>query len=351
VKNSVVRILFLFFVFTAVFCATLTAQVPEQDSRSGPLQDCPLPGEPLIFDAGTVWNGTFLSHVFVIDNTGTEPYEIADIDEGEGVRIARFTRTIPPGGKGDAVLEVATGRLNGPVRKTARVRFRNPRRPPLELVLTARVRTSVEVAPVNRIQFKNDKGSPLTWHFRVSSPREPDFAIRKVETHTPYLRTEFRLRESGGTSGNVYDLAITLDPETPIGPLPELVRIRTDIPDGYPGEIFITGEIEGPIVVQPERVLFRAPEDGSYLPVRVGLSNRRGAPFKVTAVKPDAPQMKWKIVPSEKGGLTQAVELQWSERALEKLKYGRLVLMTDVAEQPNIEVDYTVFPRVEREGK
>jgi hypothetical protein len=307
----------------------------------------------LLFDAGTIWNGTFLSHVFVIENTASEPYEIDDVIEGEGVRIARFTRTIPAHGRGEAVFEVRTGRLKGPIRRSALVHFKTPRRAPLELVLTAEVRRSVEVAPVNRVQFKHDRGKPLVWHFQVTSPRKPDFTIRKIEPHTPYLKPDFRLLEGsgGGASGHVYDLTIRLDPQAPIGRLPELVRIRTDIPDGHPGEIFIMGAIEGPIMTRPERIVFKVREDGSYPPLRVSLSNRRGAPFKVTGIKTDAPQIQWKRISAQEGGRAQVVELRWSEAAVEKLKYGRLILVTDVADQPSIEVPYAVFPRIECEGK
>ncbi len=361
-KNLIVSIVFVLFCFAALSCTTLTGPIPKpdgpsraatQDVPSGPRQSAPLPRETLLFDAGTIWNGTFLSHVFVIENTGSEPYEIDDIAEGEGVRIAYFSRTIPAGGKGEAVFEVATGRLKGPIRRSALVHFKTPRRPPLKLVLTAEVRTSVEVAPENRVQFRNDRGKPLTWHFQVTSPQKPDFTIRNIETLTPRVKSEFRLLESAGTgaSGHVYDLAITLDPKTPIGTLRELVRIRTDIPEGYPGEIFITGAIEGPIMTQPERVIFKVREDGSYSPVRVGLSNRRGAPFKVTDAKTDVPQIQWSIISPQEGGRAQVLELRWSEAAVEKLKYGRLILVTDVADQPSIEVPYTVFPRVECEGK
>jgi len=324
------------------------AQVAGQTPLSGPQKSASIPRESLLFDAGTIWNGTFLSHVFVIENTGSEPYVIYDVGEGEDVRIARFTRTIPPGGKGEVVFEAATGRLKGPVRLTALVQFKSPRRPPLELALTAQVRTSVEVGPVNRIEFKNDRGKPLAWHFRVISPQNPDFTIRKIETHTPYLKSEYRLLESGGaaSSGHVYDLTITLDPETPIGPLRELIRIRTDIPDGYPGEIFMRGDIEGPIMAQPERVLFRLGDGGSYSRVRIDLSNRRGAPFKVTGMKADDPQMQGKVISSQGTGPDQVVELRWNGVAVEKLKHGSVILATDVADQPTIEVPYVVFPHI-----
>lgn len=359
-KNLIVFMLFFLFSFTAVSCTTLTGPVPKTDGMStgvtqalpsGQEQDGSLPGETLLFDAGTVWNGTFLRHVFMIENTGPEPYEIKDVSEGEGVSIAYFTRTVPAHGKGEVVFEAATGRLKGSVRRTALVYFKTPRRPPLELVLAAEVKTSVEVGPVNRVQFRNDRGKPLTWHFQVTSPQKPDFTIRKIETHTPYLKSEFRLLENTGVtgSGHVYDLTVTLDPETPIGLLPGLVRIRTDIPDAYPGEIFITGTIVGPIMAQPERLIFKVREDGLYSPLRVTLSNRRALPFKVTGMKADAPQIQWTVVSSQEGGRVQVVELRWSEAAVEKLKYGRLTLMTDVADQPNIEVPYAVFPRIECE--
>ena len=52
-----------------------------------------------VFSAGKIWNGTFIRHVFVIDNSGALDLEIRDIIEGDGVRAARYTRKIPAGEK------------------------------------------------------------------------------------------------------------------------------------------------------------------------------------------------------------------------------------------------------------
>jgi hypothetical protein len=74
-------------------------------------------------------------------------------------------------------------------------------------------------------------------------------------------------------------------------------------------------------------------------------------PFKVTDVKTDAPEIQWKVISPQGSGLSQVVELRWSGAAVEKVKYGRVILVTDVADQPNIEVPYAVFPRIECEEK
>jgi len=186
----------------------------------------------------------------------------------------------------------------------------------------------------------------------VTSPRKKDFTIREIKTFTPHLQSRFRLVKGalGKGQGHVYDLAITLAPDTPIGLLRDLVKIRTDIPDGYPGEIPFSGMIQGTIIFSPRHVKFAVLEDGSYSPALISLSNRKGTPFKVIGMETDAPEIQWKATPF-KDGRAQVIDLQWTGEPRARLKNGKLVLLTDVADQERIEVPYVVFPRLECRGK
>jgi hypothetical protein len=355
-KKWIQWIICLLFILGTASCQTLPAPDRTQGaetrqtlkSASAPKEKAPALPDILVHDVGTIWNGTFIRHPFAIANPGDQPLTIRQVIEGEGVRVARFTRVIPPGGNGEVLFEVSTRRLKGKIRKTAKVCFRNPRRPPLELAITGEVRTSVEVAPENTVRFRNDAGRPLTWHFLVTSPRKRDFTIRGIETHTPHLRTDFRRAKGSESTGqdHIYDLAVTLSPETPVGTFRDLLRIHTDIPDGYPGEIFFSGRVQGPILWSPVHVKFTVLEDGSFSPARISLSNRRGIPFRVTGVETDAPEIQWETHAAQ-GGRAQGIDLLWTGEPGEKLRNGKLLLITDVVGQERIEIPYVVFPRVE----
>ena len=343
----------------SVSCRTLSmpdqAKSSEKASQTAPLPQKKISSQqsPLVHDVGTIWNGTFIRHVFVLENSDTEPWEILDVTEGQGVRIAKFNRLVPAGGKGEVVFEVSTRRIKGKIHKTAQVFFKTPQRPPVELALTGEVRTSVVVAPDKPVHFKADKGKALTWRFQVTSPRKKDFTIQRIGTFTPHLQSEFRLvegPEGNSSGGHVYDLAVTLSPDAPIGLLQDLVKIHTDIPDGYPGEIPFSGTIQGPIIYSPLHLQFSVLEDGTHSPARISLSNRKGTPFKVIGMETDSPEIQWKATPF-KDGRAQVIDLQWTGEPGERLKNGKLVVLTDVADQKRIEVPYVVFPRLECKGK
>ncbi len=348
-KHSIPWMLCVLFILGGVSCQTLSTadQTGGKDDEKAALRP-----ETLVHDAGTVWNGRFIRHTFVLENRDSEPWEIRDVIEGEGVRVSRFSRSVPPGGLGEVEFEVSTRRLSGKFRKTARVDFKSPRRPPIELAVTGEVKTSVVAGPQNVVRFRNEKGKPLSWRFAVTSPQKRDFTIRRIETFTPYLSTEFRrakAAEAAGT-GNAYDLTVTLAAEAPMGIFRDLVKIHTDIPDGYPGEILISGAIEGPIAYSPPHLKFSTLQDGSYPPARLNLFNRRGASFRVIGIETDSIEIQWKAMPYQ-NGRTQVIEIRWTAKPSDRLLNGKLVFLTDIAGEERIEVPYVVIPFLDCQGK
>ena len=311
------------------------------------------PENPIVHDVGKIWNGTFIRHVFEIKNTGKEPWEIRDIIEGDGVRAAGFTKEIPVSGKGEVILEVSTRRLKGKINMTAQALFKSPQnKPPLELVITGEVMTSVEIAPDNNISFTIDKGKILSWHFLVTSPRKRDFNISSIETSSPYLISEYRLLDKNAEKGpgSIYNLKISLAQDAPIGKFREMVKIHTNIRDSYQGEIFFNGEIEGPVMYRPVHFKFTALKDGSFSPARISLSNRKGESFKVTGIETDSSDIQWKENSLQEGRV-HIVDLLWTGDPGKKLKNGKIVVLTDIPEQDRIDLPYVVFPYLKCAGQ
>ncbi len=305
-------------------------------------------GNSMVYDVGKIWNGTFIRHVFVIENTGSRTLEIRDVIEGEGVRAAAFTREIPAAGKGEVVIEISTRRFSGKINKTALVIFEDSELYPVELAVTGEVMTSVEVSPDNTVRFRMDRGKVLSWHFMVTSPRKKDFSITEVDTFTPYLKSYFKpaVGDKNTGQGNMYDLEVTLSPDAPVGKFRDILKIRTDIPDGYPGEIFITGEIEGAIMYSPTHFKFTALEDGSFSPARISLSNRKGNSFRIVGIETDSTDIHWKETTLQDGRVHR-IDFLWTGSPGQKLQNGKIVILTDIEEQKYIEIPYAVFPPVE----
>jgi hypothetical protein len=296
-------------------------------------------------DRGEIWNGTFIRQVFTIENRGPQSLRIRDVREGHGVRVSSFARLIPPGEKGEVVLESATRRSRGKIVRKARVIFDDPDKDPVDLVVHARVKPSFDIAPEPLVRFRIDKGASPSWLFRISSPRKPDFVIENVASRSGKVHAEWTpvAEEGAEARSRIYRLTLALAPDAPIGPLKDLVRIYTDIPEAYPGEIQISGVVEGPLMCRPLHLKFQPGKDGAFAAARLSLSHRQGRSFTVTGIESFDQDLLWEIV-ALKEGRAQVIELNREGSPPARLKSGRITVLTDVAEQSRIEVPYVVFP-------
>ena len=194
----------------------------------------------------------------------------------------------------------------------------------MDLVITGEVATGVVLSPDTLINFKTGRGKALSWHFQVTSPRKKDFLITGAKTSTPYLKSEYRLLDSKTESeqGHVFDLKITLSPDTPVGKFKGMVKVKTDIPDSCPGEAFFTGEVRGIVMYRPVHIKFTELEDGSFFPAHISISNRKGTPFKVTGLTLDTSSIQWKTTRLKKGRVHR-VDLSWKGSRQERCKTAK----------------------------
>jgi len=80
------------------------------------------------FDAKHVKEGQIIEHTFTVFNRGDRPLEIKKVQPGWGCAVARFDRTIPPGGEGKITLRIKTRGYQGVISKSAKVYTNDPRK-------------------------------------------------------------------------------------------------------------------------------------------------------------------------------------------------------------------------------
>lgn len=100
-------------------------------------------GRPIIvvdemdYDFSEVFEGTEVTHDFLVRNTGTAQLLIKDIKTGCSCTTASFTRRIPPGGVGSVSIKLRTRGYGGHgVYQTAHLYTNDPKNPLIALSMS-----------------------------------------------------------------------------------------------------------------------------------------------------------------------------------------------------------------------
>jgi len=165
--------------------------------------------------------------------------------------VARFDRTIPPGGEGKITLQINTSRFGGSIHKTARVTTNDPKRPNLKIGLKGHVWTPVEVKP-RRVYLKGVVGDTLEKLVHLRAQKQEPLVLQIEEISNPERFTA-NLKEL--EEGRLYELRITNQVRTKIR-YREQVKLKTNYPEKPEITIGVMGLIIPPVEVRPKVLTF-----------------------------------------------------------------------------------------------
>jgi len=236
--------------------------------------------------------------------------------------VARFDRTIPPGGEGKITLEVRTKGLQGKLHKTARVFTNDLNNTRVIIGLKGKVWAPISFNPKYArltgivgdnietvVHLRGEKKEPLIVKlFFVSIPDKVEVQLKEAEKGRSYeLRIKNRVQVQGTYTGQV--------------------KLTTNYPEKSEIAIRILGSIRPPLEVRPKVLSFGRMSEGRVeqskksgrsmtRPITVLLN--KGNDLKIQKVESD--KSLFKVVTKEvKPG--RIVQL-WVEPILEKLKKG-----------------------------
>jgi hypothetical protein len=263
--------------------------------------------------------------------------------------VARYDRVILPGGKGEVVLELSTGRLRGKVQKVAKVSTNDPDKTNVNLQLKALIKKSFNISPQDYVRFTIDRGEAWSKEFKVSSPRQKEFKIVKVSSPSRAISATHTLLpdKDSADAGNVYNLKVLISPEAPVGNVKGAIKIYTDIPGASPAMIHLRGRIEGSIHYQPEQLTFTPIINEGAISRTVNFHKAKGKGFKIKEVKAGCDDLKLKIIPVEEGR-SYVLVASWTRDDIKKMHRGVIYVLTDSKEENQLDIPYTVFPGVEK---
>jgi hypothetical protein len=238
--------------------------------------------------------------------------------------VARFDRTIPPGGEGSITLEVNTKSKQGNIHQTARVFTNDPKRSQLTIGIAGHVWTPVLLNPKyarlrgvlgektkTTIRLKSQKQDPLMLELvSVSIPEKVDVALKELEKGRVWeLQVENKVHEQKNYSGHI--------------------KLKTNYPEKPDLNVRISGQIRPHIEARPKVINFgRISEDrvkqfkkkGTHVRRPVTVQLHKGTDLKVKNVDLEGWFYKVIEVKEIQPGKTYRIQI---EALLEKLMKGK----------------------------
>jgi len=137
------------------------------------------------FDFGKIYEDRALTHTFVIQNTGTAPLNIEDVDPDCACTVPSFDKTIPPGGQGNITLTLKPFSVIHQFKKETKVRINDPNQPMLNLVLTGVAQPFIEIQPSHIVRLRGAPGDDIRGQVRFISHLPMPFQITQFRTTIP----------------------------------------------------------------------------------------------------------------------------------------------------------------------
>jgi hypothetical protein len=165
--------------------------------------------------------------------------------------VARFDRTIPPGGEGKITLEVRTKGYQGKMHKTARVFSNDPEHPQVTIGLQGEIWVPIHVAP-RYVRLRGMQDEVIETVVRVQAKKKEPLIAKLASVSIPD-RVEVRLQEI--EKGRTYQLKVKNKVKGEARYIGNL-KLTTNYPEKSEIVIQITGDIRGRLEVRPKMLSF-----------------------------------------------------------------------------------------------
>lgn len=218
-----------------------------------------------------VAKGETIVHAYEIRNDGDAPLEITDVRPACGCTVARFDKVIEPGQVGKIHARMDTSDFAGPVSKSIAVFTNDSDNPKLQLVMKAKVKPYIGVAP-GFARYIYVQGEPIAPIYQTLWAQDGT-DVEILEATSPYDHLTVSVRPAVGeersdkSDGKQWRIEIALDDNAPIGALRQYVEVTTNHPKQQQVKIPISGFVRPRQHVTPVEVDF-GDLDGTALPLR-----------------------------------------------------------------------------------
>jgi len=234
-----------------------------------------------VADFGSVEQGTPVTYVFGLRNTGDAVLHISQVKSSCGCTAAVVSASdVPPGDEARVVASLDTGRIVGRTTKVLSVYSDDPQVPVAALTLTGEVLADLAVSP-NPVYLGRLRRGETASREVVIRPGRPGgtATVRSVGGELEGLQTRLEVAPDGSQR-----LQIALAGNTPLGRFSRELRLQTTSMRQPEIVLPVFGSIEGDVVVLPSQVSFGVASSGASPERRVLIRNRGLQPLNVRRV-------------------------------------------------------------------
>lgn len=282
-------------------------------------------------DAGDVWRGEKPRYVFILKNTGDAPMTVL-AKPNCGCTVANYDTTIPPGGSGRIVADMATATFKGKISKTIDVSTNDPAHPRAVLQLKANVKSIVTVLPADTMPVGLKIGEPTLQALTVQMDPTDSVEMTGVICSSKFATAKM---ESTGQAGR-YQVTVTIGQDAPMGR--SMIAVSGTTTSKREPHFTINLLCEKGVVVTPVSAYM-----GSFTAKPLQAVNqivtlsRQFAPFHITKVESGDPNLlvrQQTVKEGERYILVLSYTGGWSPGIIER----KIVVLTDDPMQPRIEI-------------
>jgi len=298
------------------------------------------------YDFGKVLAGKKVTHAYQFRNVGNADLTITKVSTSCGCTAALPSKTlIPPGEGGEIEVEFDTTLRSGLQSKSIKVTTNDPRNETVRLLIEGHVTPIVEAEP-NYIGFSSAirRGTGAVKGAKLFTTLKRSFRILRATSNVPGIVAAYAPYEREGEKG--YVLTVRLKPDAEPGEYSGRITIALDHPQMETYDLPFYAKVWGYVLPEPPYFVFGQIEKGEEAQKVVTLS-KLDRPFKVTSVK--TPEGPFEVeTRSLEGGMKTEVVLKVRGNAPAGRLEGKVVIETDVADDPPIELQ--VYGRVKGGG-
>lgn len=256
--------------------------------------------------------------------------------------MARFDRTIEPGGSGSITLEIRTQGFQGEVSKTAQVYSNDPKNPRMTIGLKGKVWAPVSIKP-RYVRLRGTEDDEIKGVVHVKGEKEEPFTL-KVVSAAPPEKVEVELRET--EKGRTYEIEVK-NKAPGQARYTGNVKLTTNYPEKPEIVIQISADIRGRLEVRPKILNFgrmsqkrleelKKNQKGMTRSVSVILN--KGGNLKVEKVEMEKSLFKASTEPIKPGQLVRITVEPIYEKLVKGANLDRLKIYTNQKDSQVLEV-------------
>ncbi len=157
------------------------------------------------FDFGKIYEDRALTHTFMIENTGTAPLQVENVDPDCACTVASYDKTISPGKEGAITLTIKPFSVIHQFKKEAKVTLNDPDRHMLQLVMTGVAQPFIEIQPSHIVRLRGTPGEDVRGQVQFISHLPMPWQITEYRSSIP---DKIAVTLKPEVPGKVYDLEV-----------------------------------------------------------------------------------------------------------------------------------------------